>query len=373
MKIAVVGGGTIGFTAAGHMALEGHDVRLLEFPEFKHTIDGLSDTPVISVVRGVAELELPQGEGALSYCGLDPERALKGADIILVATPAFGEGHAAKVCAPWLRSGQYVFMLAGCMYGSVEFVKRARDHGNREDFTVVEMNNSPYAAKKTGPASVRIGCYKHGVALAAFPGKRGPAALEVGRSLFPKAELWSSPLATGISNPSTGIHATSIIFNPRYVEEEKRVLLYHDEQYLSAIGPAVERVNLDMDRERLQLDGIVGPLKAWRYIFRDWYGYLGVKGEGLLEIMSSNPGLAAVLLPTAFDHRYITEDICMGVWPLVELLERHGLPADVNRSIGHIAASLSGLDLEGMARTLKSLGLDELSNHELEEYLHEGA
>lgn len=372
MKISVIGAGRIGFAAAGHLALSGHDVSLYEFHDFMDTIVGLAETNTLKVVNAHAETGLPEGDAHLSYVGTDIEKTLTGADVILVAVPAFAEKRAAEVCAPFLRSGQYVIMLSGCIYGSVEFTKTVREHGNKCSLTVVEMNNAPYAARKIDQTTSRIGCYKRGLGVASFPGKNAQAAWEVCVSLLPQVDLWDSLLATGISNPSTGVHTTSVVFNPQYVEEKEEVFMYQKGKHLSAMGESIARVNIDMDRERLQLDGIVGSLKPWRYVFRDWYEYLGVHGEGLVEILSSNPGLAGGLLPVSFDNRFLTEDVSMGIWPLVELLERYGFSCDVCKSVAVAAASLSGIDLKGRARTLKSLGLGKLSIPELEEYIYNG-
>lgn len=372
MKIAVIGAGRIGWAASGHMALLGHEVRLFEFPEFQESIADLLDSKTIKVINVLSETNLPHGEVGIQYIGCDEKRALDRAEVILVAVPAFAEKKAAEICAPFLKPGQLVVLLSGCIYGSIEFAKIIRKHGNASDLTVVEMNNSPYAARKIPQNTIRIGCYKRGVGMATFPGAKGKDAWEICSSLFPYIELWDNLLATGISNPSTGVHSTAVVFNPRYVEEKKEVFMYQDGAYLSAIGESIGRVNFDMDNERLQLNGLVGSLKPWRYIFRDWYEYLGVKGEALLEIMSSNRGLAGGLLPTSFDNRFLTEDVPMGLWPLVELLERFGFSCDVCKSVAIVASSLSGIDLKREARTLAKLDLEGFSIKNLEEYIYNG-
>lgn len=372
MKIAVIGAGRIGFAAAGHLALAGHEIRLCEFLEFQENIAELAKTKRLKVINVCAATNLPEGDAHLAYVGTDMRHALEEADIVLSAVPAFAEKRVAELCAPWLAPKQDIITLSGCIYGSIEFLKTIRELGNKCDITVVEMNNSPYAARKINGSTIRIGCYKRGVGVASFPGKNRLGAWERCASLFPEVEPWPSIISTGISNPSTGIHPTAVVFNPRYVEEKEEVFMYQNGRHLSAIGEAVGRVNTDMDNERLRLDGVVGTLKPWRHIFRDWYEYLGVSGETLIDIMSSNPGLAGGLLPTSFDNRFLTEDVSMGIWPLVELLERYDLPCDVCRGVAILAESLSGLDLKGTARTLRTLGLGNLSNNQLAEYIYNG-
>lgn len=77
-------------------------------------------------------------------------------------------------------------------------------------------------------------------------------------------------------------------------------------------------------------------------------------------------------LPKTFDHRYLTEDVPFGLLPLIEILERYQIPCPVNKGVATLAASLSGIDLAKTQRTLRSLGLDKMSNPELFRYLHDG-
>ena len=58
--------------------------------------------------------------------------------------------------------------------------------------------------------------------------------------------------------------------------------------------------------------------------------------------------------------------------PLFHIVKRDTLPWCRERGVAVLASSLSGLDLEGRARTLKSLGLGGKNAREVEKFLYEG-
>jgi len=373
MEIAVIGSGPIGLAAAGHGALMGHKIRLFDFPDFSGSLEQVQGRGYIDV-ESCEENGLPSGRAFIEYVGTDIEKTLKDADVVFVAVPAYGEARAAVVCAPWIRPGQNVFLFSGFIYGSVQFSQILRQKNPSCDVGVAEMNNAIYAARRK-EGGVRIGCYKKGLGMAVFPGEKGADLARIFQRIYPETELWDSILRTGFSNPSIGLHAASMVFNPRYVEHGEDVMMYEDGKFLSAMGKSIVNVLEDMDRERMALQGtglFEGPLKPWKYIIRDWYFYQGARGEGWMEIMKSNPGLSGGILPKSFQHRFFTEDIPSGVLPLVEMLQRKGLKSSVCSAIACLASSLSGIDLGKSARTLKSLGLSSLTDEELKTFLYKG-
>ena len=158
MKAAVIGTGNIGLATAGHLALLGHEVRLFEFPEFEDSVREVAEKGFIEVESHEAN-KLPSGRAPLAYAGTDLSKTLSGADFVVSAVPSYGEAKVAEACAPYLKSGQNVFLASGYMYGSVEFLQTLREGGNKSEVAAVEMNNSNYAGKKSHGNKVSIGFY----------------------------------------------------------------------------------------------------------------------------------------------------------------------------------------------------------------------
>ena len=373
MKITFMGAGACGFIGAAHCASLGHDVTLYELPEFAPSLEGVRAAGGI-VVDATPGNGLPDGFVGLTRFTSDAAEALAEAEIVFVTVPSFGERRVAELCAGHLKEGQYVYLTSGYIYGSLEFRNTLMACGHNAPVYVAEMNNSIYAGAKLDAVSVRAGGYKHGLGVAAFPGRETGAMVQKLRALYPEIVPFENVVVTGISNPNAALHPIAVLFNAPYVERGAEVLLYHDKRYLAAMSGAVCCVYEAMDAERLKLRDFRGfsSLKPWREIFRDWYAYNGATGETLLEIMKSNPGLSRARLPANFDHRYLTEDVTAGLLPLIELLERFGVDCPTNRSVAHLSSALSGIDLAAHGRTLHSLGLGSLPAEELLNYLHSG-
>ncbi len=373
MKITFLGAGACGLIGAAHCTSLGHDVTLYELPEFWGPAAQVKANGGVHVDSTPGN-GIPNGFVPLPKITDDPEEALRGAEMVFVAVPSFGEARVAEVCAKKLKTDQYVYLTSGYMYGSVEFKKTLLSLGHSAVVRVAEMNNTIYAGGRLDAVSVRAGGYKHGVGVASFPGSDTRVMVRCLQKLYPEVVAFGNVIETGISNPNVALHPAVVLFNAGYVGCGEDVLLYHDQKYLAAMSRPVADIYESMDEERLCLRACPSfeSLKPWREIFRDWYGYFGAKGETLLDIMSSNPALKRAKLPPSFDHRYITEDVTAGLLPLIELLDRYGIACPTNRSVVHLSAVLSGIDLSAKGRTLRSLGLEHLSNEALFAYLQHG-
>ena len=61
---------------------------------------------------------LPSGFAKINTITSDIAVALEGAEIVIVAVLAYAEARAAKVCAPYLKKEQGVYLSSGYMYGN---------------------------------------------------------------------------------------------------------------------------------------------------------------------------------------------------------------------------------------------------------------
>lgn len=373
MKITFMGAGACGLIGAAHCVALGHHVTLYELPEFFDMAIQVKDYGGIDIDASHGN-GLPQGFVPLQRVTCDAEEALRETDIVFITVPSFGERRIAEVCAHKLTENQYVYLTSGYMYGSIEFKKTLIRMGHDKPVHIAEMNSTIYAGGRLDAISVRAGGYKHNIGVASFPGSETQNMVDKLRCIYPEVIPFTNVVETGISNPNAALHPTVVIFNASYVGCKEEVLLYHDKRFLAAMSKPIANIYESMDAERLILReyDAFKTLKPWRDIFKDWYSYFGAKGDTLLEIMSSNPALLRAKLPESFNHRYIKEDITAGLLPLIELLERYGVNCPTNKAVVHLSSVLSGLDLSEQGRTLKNLGLSDLSNEDLLNYLHHG-
>jgi opine dehydrogenase len=91
MKLAILGAGNSGMTAALDMTLAGHEVRLLEFPQFKENFEPVRKRSGIDLV-GVGR----NGFAELARVTTDIAEAIDGLEMIVAVIPAFGHKPLAR-------------------------------------------------------------------------------------------------------------------------------------------------------------------------------------------------------------------------------------------------------------------------------------
>ena len=125
MKIAILGGGHGAYAAAADLSEAGHEVRLWR-----------RDAAALEPVVQAGAITLKDADGArevpLALATADIAAALKGAELIVVPTPAIAQHDIALAMAPHLIDGQLVFLPPGT-FGSYLMARTVRQAGNRAD------------------------------------------------------------------------------------------------------------------------------------------------------------------------------------------------------------------------------------------------
>ncbi|MCP4022428.1 MAG: NADP transhydrogenase subunit alpha, partial [Desulfobacteraceae bacterium] len=161
---AVIGGGNGGQALSGSLALMGFPVRLYDiFPE---TIETINNQGGIQLGGSV------QGFGLIDLATTKIEKALKGADIIMIVAPAIAHKDIAKACAPHLKTGQIIFIHPGATFGALEFKKTLNQEECDADVTIAESNSLLYACRSEKPGQATIFGIKKELMAAAIPSTR---------------------------------------------------------------------------------------------------------------------------------------------------------------------------------------------------------
>lgn len=89
--IAIVGAGNVGQAIAGHMTLLGHEVRL--YSRWERDFEAITSTGGIELSGDV------EGRAAKPLLTTDLVTAVRGADTIIVAAPAFAHAYLSQQLA----------------------------------------------------------------------------------------------------------------------------------------------------------------------------------------------------------------------------------------------------------------------------------
>ena len=143
LKIAVLGGGHGAYAAAADLSQAGHELRLWR-----------RDAAALQPVIDAGSIVLKDAAGAravpIALATVDIAAALRGAELIVIPTPATAQIDIARAMAPHLVDGQVVFLPPGT-FGAFVMSRTVRAMGNAAEVAWAETGTLPYLARKHGP------------------------------------------------------------------------------------------------------------------------------------------------------------------------------------------------------------------------------
>jgi opine dehydrogenase len=361
VKVAVLGGGNGSFAAAGDFALQGHEVRLWR-----------RDATQVAAQRARGSRVLVEDVNGRHEVGLalvtaEITEAIRGAELILCPTPAFAQADIAKQAAPHLRDGQVVF-LPPATFGSIIFARAAYDAGNRADVSFAETGTLPWLTRKHGPFEVAITVRAKRLPVGVFPLTNADYALAVIGRLFPGVtEPCGDALSGALMNAGPIIHPPLIVMNAGPLEHFERWDIHKE-----GTQRAIRRVTDALDAERIAVREALGygaphfPL-AHHYA-KD--GEIWMYGRGSHDRLTDSGDWREQVVLT--DHRYMLEDLRLGLSFLISVAEIAGVKAPLAKSFLAIGGAICGEDFMKTGRSLASLGLGDLHRAELQTLLREG-
>src|ERR1041385_7239843 len=346
MKIAVLGGGNGSFAAAGDMALAGHEGRLWRRDRAAvEAHNAAGGTIIVKDFRG-------RHEAKLALVTNDIAAAVRGAELILCPAPATAQYDIARVLAPHLADGQVVFLPPGT-FGSYIFAKSAHDAGNRANVAFAETGTLPWLTRKHGAHEVAITIRAKRLPTGVLPLRLKDHALAVISRAFPGTiEDCGDALSGALMNAGPIIHPPLIVMNAAPLEHFDRWDIHQE-----GTQPAVRRVTDALDAERIAIREALGygpphfPLA--NHYAREGEEWMYGRGSHD-KLTGSGDWREHIVLR---EHRYVLEDVRIGLSILVSVGGLAGVPPPLGRAFLSIGSAISGEDFMASGRTLASLGL----------------
>lgn len=367
MTVAVCGAGRGGTALAADLTLMGCKVNLFELPRFKPALE-----PILR--RGGVELTGDTQSGRTGFVKLhgittDPQAALRGAKLIMVAAPAFGHQAFFEAIAPHVEAGQHI-LVNTCYWAALRFAPLLKQRGVFDQIVLAEAMILPYACNVVGPAATHIHRTKQEfIALSAFPATKTDAMLERLRPFYPQHQKVPNVLWTNLGNLNTPIHApftipiAGMLFD-RFTDGRQGGAKFYGE----ATTPGA-RLTAAYDQERLAIGKALGvELLTEEEMMRKLYGY---KGKDLAEAMRKSEH-AEMFTDVQFHHGLLMEDLRYFYVSLAQLGAQLGIPTPVTQSILTVMSVMTGIAYEDHATTLKDLGLDGLDKDQIVRFVQEG-
>jgi opine dehydrogenase len=360
--VAVIGAGIGGVYLAAELGLLGCKLRLHDRDDFRLADIRARGGIVVEGDRG--------GFAAIERVTPDLAEAVDGADVIVIVTGGgFQEGATADL-APLLRDGQIILLIQGNTGGSL-VVRRALDRaGCKARIDIAEIDNYPYSCWRLGPARIRPIVKKRWLQIAAFPGNRIEPVFASLSPLFPEAGAAPSIISTGFMNANAMLHVANCVGNAGRIDNGEAYKFYAE-----GVTPAVARLYRAIDAERVAVAAAFGASVP---TLEDWFERVyGVRGADLSETCrllttNSDGPYQATGTPKTWTHKYIAEDVPVGLMPMRALAAVVGVPTPAIDSVIHVACAMAGNDFAAEARSLDRMGLAGMSLAQIRDTLEHG-
>jgi opine dehydrogenase len=354
MRVAVLGGGNGAHAAAADLSGQGHEVR-----HWRRDAGALRERINLEDAMGMREMRIA---GTCADIG----EAVRGAQLVFMPDPAFAQPDNARRLAPHLADGQVVFLAPGT-FGAYVMARAMRAAGNGARFAIAETGTLPWLARMHGPGTVAITARATRLPTGVFPACRHDAAFAILKRVFPAVEPVEDALSAALMNAGPVIHPPLILMNAGPLEHFERWDIHKE-----GTQPAIRRVTDALDAERIAARVALG-YAAPHFPLADHYAAQGEEwmyGRRVHQkLTDSGDWKERIVLR---EHRYMREDVEMGLAFLVSVCDWAGVPCPVAKGLLALASAVLGRDLRQGERTLEALGLAGLSRQGMRDLLQEG-
>lgn len=393
MPIAVLGGGAVGKAIAGDCALGGAKVRICDVMPFAkktlHNVDrvGIKFYGDQENLYGFER----SGFAKMDMVTTDVAEAVKGAGIIVIATPVFGHRPFFEKLIPCLEDGQVIHIFPD-NFGSMVLRKMMREAGCTKNVIVGGWSSSTYGSRVDMPGGVithKIRVYYRAITLrgAAMPACDTEKFIESSKYLPSMdavtygdgAVAGDTALDIGLSNVNPVLHCPGAILGVSTMQNFGRI--FGDDKfkfsiYSHAYCEGISEVQYSFYLEECELAKAMGvgiqPYEREHFFSRE--NVLGQEYMGLeynIPYDHQDP-IQYGTGPFTMENRYITEDIPIGCNVYSQLGRAYGVKTPVIDSMITLACAILKRDLLKTGYTLADLGIDGMTKEELNKYLREG-
>lgn len=357
LKWAVIGGGNGGQAAAGHLGVNGFSVRLFDIME--DTVNAINDQGGIKVEGAV------KGFGKVEKATSDIAEAIEDADIIMVILPALYHRDVAKKLAPHIRSTQILFIHPGATFGAFEFKQVFEEEGAPDSVIIAEAQSLLYACRLNKPGYASIKGIKDNLMVAAIPAFKTGMVVEKIQQAFSTVIAGKNVLDTSLNNLNAIMHPGPTLLNTSMIESP-----YDWRYYWDGVTPTIGAYIEKMDMERVDLGKKMGlELEPVLQMYRTLYN---VEGETLTEVVKKNKAYEEVMGQKRVDTRYMLEDVPMSLYPFVSMAQQLGTPFEKMEIVCKFSSYLLDRDFIQEARTMKTLGFENMTAEEIIQYAETG-
>ena len=362
MKFTIIGCGNSGLIHAAKLYEHGHQIALLK----TSNKNGRFFDIILEEQGYRVKDDTVQGNGCEffvkpSLITRNVKDAIAFGDIIMVMTTTLQHEFVAQLIAPHVRDGQVIILVPGYM-GSLIFKKFI-------DKNVVysEWETTAYNGRIVSNEYVRISFYNPRNAISVLPVSRTQDVLKVLSLCFDNTNYTRKHiLESAFHNPNMIVHPIGMLFSASRIEYSNGEFW----MYREAFTPSVINVIKAFDVQKNKVLQAFGCEPLDYFEAAKWRNEEDLNKDAMAVFRSfadsSNKG------PSFINHRYLLEDVPMGLGLYVSIAKLVGVDTSIQESIMSLASALLNKDLKSGARTIQCLlGKDEVAIEDIKKAITE--
>jgi opine dehydrogenase len=361
MRVAILGAGAGGASAAVELTTAGHQVRL-----WNRSAEAIEGFAAAGGIRH--EGVLGDGFTSLDVITTELSLAVSGADVLLVCLPTLAHAALAQRLLDANAATIPTILNPGHTGGALEFSQVFRRRG-RTPPPVAELSTLTYVARVRGPDLVVTTGRAKSVRVAAMP--RGTSALTAALSLYDCARPAANVLHTSLANINLVLHPPGAILAAAWVEATGGNFTF----YVEGLTDGVARVMEGLDAERRAVGRAFGIDLPSLFDEMQAVGTIesGVdSAAGLAAAIRGGAANRAIKAPGGFGHRYFQEDLWYGLSPFLALAAIAGTETPCARALLQLGELAAGPYAPGGRRTAVEMGIFGLDKDAVLAFVGEG-
>lgn len=349
-RVAILGGGNGGITAAADLSNKGFEVSLFQSDKFCRNLDVIKE-------KGEILLQTLESESTekVHLVTDDIKEAILGAQIIMLAIPGMAVEYFAEILAPVVSEDQIIYINSAAAMGCIRFVNKAKEMGIEKKFKICESNSLTYGTRAfADEARVELSLRVKKLFLGSYPASDIDEIIESLSQLYdcfvPAKNIWHVNLENG--NPE--VHPGPALLNAGRIDYS------NGEFWLYKEGITEHTINVlqAVEKERVALGRALGFEVEGARESRINRGYLEEdKNKTLQELFNTSEVFGQIKGPTSVTNRYITEDISTGLVLWSSLGKILKVPTPNIDAIIVLGGTLLQTDFYKIGLTVEKLGI----------------
>ena len=354
-KVAILGGGNGGITAAADLSNKGFEVSMFQSDKFCKNLDVIKE-------KGGILLQTLEDESVtkINLVTDDIKEAISGAGIIMLAIPGMAIEYFTEILAPVVGEKQIIYINSAAAMGCIRFINKAKEMGINKRFKICESNSLTYGCRAfADEARAEMSLSVKKLFLGAYPASDTDEIMEALSQIYdcvvPAQNIWHVNLENG--NPE--VHPGPALLNAGRIDYSK------GEFWLYREGITEHTINVlkAVESERKALGRALGFEVEGARESRINRGYLeDDKNKTLQELFNTSEVFCAIKGPTSVTNRYITEDISTGLVLWSNLGKVLNVPTPNIDAIIVLGGTLLNTDFYKEGLTLEKLGINNANS-----------